>query len=295
MTMSSVNLTLSSLGTTLNLTRGDNFTTTTLTPIVNEELGAVVERIFYVIYILAIVLGASGNIISIIVFTNGRRCNTDIRGFLINLAIADLMMAVVCLPFSFTSALLRRWIFSAPMCPIILFTQMLSVTVSVYTNTAISIDRFMAIKYPLKLLRTSRRHVHWVVAVIWVVSACLCGVQLWVGRLVRGADDTMQCEEVWPQSESGVDFRKWYTLIVLIITYIIPVFFIMTMYGLVCVKLWLRTTPGVLNQGRDARQLSIKQKVNISLALLRTTQGDQCCRSLHKLTNSNRYIMPILL
>lgn len=271
--MTMTNLTLSSLSTTLNLTRGDNFTTTTLTPLVNEELGAVVERIFYVIYILAIVLGASGNIISIIVFTKGRRCNTDIRGFLINLAIADLMMAVVCLPFSFTSALLRRWIFSAPMCPIILFTQMLSVTVSVYTNTAISIDRFMAIKYPLKLLRTSRRHVHWVVAVIWVVSACLCGVQLWVGRLVTGADDTMQCEEVWPQSESGVDFRKWYTLIVLIITYIIPVFFIMTMYGLVCVKLWLRTTPGVLNQGRDARQLSIKQKVNISLALLRTTQG----------------------
>ena len=227
----------------------------------DQELGPAIERIFYIIYILAIVLGAGGNLISIIVFTNGRRCNTDIRGFLINLAVADLLMAIICIPFSFTSALMRNWIFSAPMCPIILFTQMLSVTVSVYTNTAISIDRFLAIKYPLKLLRTSRRHVHWVIGAVWIVSAGICAVQLWVTRVTVQDDGSQVCRENWPQSENGIDFRKWYTLLVLIITYIIPVVFIITMYGLVCVQLWIRTTPGVLNQSRDARQLSVKQKV----------------------------------
>ena len=65
------------------------------------------EKIFYTIYVIAIILGAGGNIISIIVFTKGRRCNTDIRAFLINLALADLMMAIICLPFSFTSGLLK--------------------------------------------------------------------------------------------------------------------------------------------------------------------------------------------
>lgn len=229
----------------------------------SQELGPVAEQIFYVIYILAIVLGAGGNLISIIVFANGRRCNTDIRGFLINLAVADLMMAIICLPFSFTSALLKKWIFSAPMCPIILFTQMLSVNVSVYTNTAISIDRFLAIKYPLKLLRTSRKHVLWVITVIWIVSGALCAVQLKVGRVKSQADGVMACEEDWPRSKKNVDYRKLYTLVVLIITYAIPVVFIMTMYGLVCRQLWFRTTPGAINHTRDARQLSAKQKVRI--------------------------------
>lgn len=227
----------------------------------SQVLGPATERIFYIIYILAIVLGAGGNLTSIIVFTNGRRCNTDIRGFLINLAVADLIMAIICLPFSFTTALLREWIFSAPMCPIISFTQMLSVNVSVYTNTAISIDRFLAIKYPLKLLRTSRKHVHWVIGVVWIVSAAICAVQLWVSQVITLPDGTLVCTENWPQSDSGIDFRKWYTLLVLIITYIIPVIFIITMYGLVCIQLWIRTTPGVLNQARGARQLSVKQKV----------------------------------
>lgn len=243
-----------------NVSNCTNCSTTTSTP--DSGLSPTAERIFYVLYILAIVLGTSGNIISIIVFTNGRRCNTDIKGFLINLALADLMMAIICLPFSFLSALLKEWVFSAPMCPIILFIQMLSVTVSVYTNTAISIDRCLAIKYPLKLMQASRQHIRWTIAIIWVLSMCLSAVQLGVSRQVD-ADGISVCQEVWPTPKpGGVNLRQLYTVAVLIITYVIPVLVIITMYGLVCTQLWFRTTPGVEDTARDARQLSCKRKVN---------------------------------
>ncbi|XP_067930824.1 RYamide receptor-like [Watersipora subatra] len=212
------------------------------------------------LYILAILLGASGNITSLVVFTNGRRCNTDIRAFLINLALADLLMAVICLPFSFSSALLYNWTFPEPLCPIILFMQVLSVTVSVYTNTAISIDRFIAIRYPLKLLRTTRKHVLWVIALIWIVSSCLCSVQLWVARAKADDQGLILCKEWWPEG-TLIDIRKVYTIALLIITYVIPVLVIISMYSLVCVQLWYRTTPGVEDHARDIKQLNNRRKV----------------------------------
>lgn len=238
-----------------------SYITTTLAAAIQPPLSPPLERLFYFLYVCAIILGTSGNIISLIVFTNGRRCNTDIRGFLINLAVADLIMALVCLPFSFTSALTQNWIFSSPMCPIILFTEMLSVTVSVYTNTAISIDRFLAIKFPLKILRTSRRHVVWTIVVIWFVSAGLCSVQFATSKVTERDDGTAVCKEDWPNK--GFNFRQLYTVIVLIITYVIPVVFIMTMYGLVCFQLWQRVTPGIGDQTRDTRQLKCKKKVRV--------------------------------
>jgi len=56
------------------------------------------------------------------------RCpaRSDLRWYLVNLAAADLVMAVFCMPFTFTYTMLNDWVFSAPMCPVVLFFQMAS-------------------------------------------------------------------------------------------------------------------------------------------------------------------------
>ena len=139
---------------------------------------------------------------------------------------------------------------------------MLSVTVSVYTNTAFSVDRFVAIKFPLKLLQTTRKHVLWVIAVIWIVSGIVCSVQLAVARAAPDQTGTIVCSEIWPDPDvEGVNYRQVYTVAVLIITYVIPVLLIMTMYILVCLQLWYRTTPGVEDHARNAKQMNSKRKV----------------------------------
>ena len=54
------------------------------------------------------------------------------------------MMAVFCMPFTFTQVMLGRWVFGALVCPFVLFIQVLSVAVSIFTNIAIGIDRFVS-------------------------------------------------------------------------------------------------------------------------------------------------------
>ncbi|KAH8033193.1 hypothetical protein HPB51_008131 [Rhipicephalus microplus] len=61
--------------------------------------------------------------------------------FLVNLALSDIAMAVFSIPFTYTDFMLGRWIFEPLFCPVVLFMQHVSVIVSVYTLTAIGVDR----------------------------------------------------------------------------------------------------------------------------------------------------------
>ncbi|GFO38347.1 FMRFamide receptor 1 [Plakobranchus ocellatus] len=212
------------------------------------------EATLIVFYTLTILFSIVGNILVVIVFTRGRRCRTDIRPFLINLAASDLIMALFCMPFTFTYVMTRTWIFSEPMCPLVLFMQHLSVSASVFTNMAIGIDRFLVVTFPLKARMTSRR-ARYTICVIWVCAIGLSSVQLVVGRATTVAGVT-NCDEVWSSQSS----RRTFTMLILFITYIIPLVILSVTYSIVSRLLWKRTAPGNAHEGRDLQQLKAKRK-----------------------------------
>lgn len=145
------------------------------------------QAILIVFYTLATGLAVVGNVMAIVVFAVGRRSQTELRWYLGNLAAADLTMAVFCMPFTFTTTMLGRWVFSAPMCPIVLFFQIVSVTVSVFTSVAIGVDRYWVVNYPLQS-RVTKSRSPLVVAAIWVAACALSSVQLIVGRSTVNPD-----------------------------------------------------------------------------------------------------------
>ena len=222
------------------------------------------QSVLIVLYSLTTLLSVAGNILVILVFTFGRRSRSDLRGFLINLAVADLIMAIFCMPFTFTMTMLSNWIFSEPMCPIVLYMQTVSVTASVCTNMAIGIDRFWVVQYPLKSRITKSRS-KFVIAVIWIISLLFSSVQLAVGRAstreVAPGVMMTDCTEFWP--EPSHMWRRGYTFFLLTLTYLMPLVILSLTYGFVGWKLWQRTTPGNADQARDTQQLKSKRKVNI--------------------------------
>ncbi|KAK3090816.1 hypothetical protein FSP39_014913 [Pinctada imbricata] len=220
--------------------------------------------IFILLYTLTTFLAIVGNITTIFVLAKGKRSKTDLRPFLLNLAIADLIMAIFCIPFTFSSELLKNWMFSEPMCPIVVFLQAVSVTASVSTNMAVGIDRFYAITYPLKARITSSKY-KIVITVIWIFAISLSAVQLKVCRvevMVDPADNqsyVKMCSEVWEDPiKNG---REIYTLLILFLTYIIPLTILTITYSIVGCILWRRTAPGNSDAVRDQMQLKAKLKV----------------------------------
>lgn len=105
----------------------------------------------YMLYISIFVIALLGNgIVCYIVFASPRM-KTVTNYFIVNLAVGDILMSLFCVPFSFFSILLLQyWPFGTVLCHLVNYSQAISVLVSAYTLVAISIDRYIAILWPLR-------------------------------------------------------------------------------------------------------------------------------------------------
>ena len=212
------------------------------------------------LYASTTVLAVAGNAFAIAIFTNGSRSRTSsLRHFLISLAVADLIMAAFCMPFTFTMTILLDWVFSAFMCPVVLFLQTLSVTASVATNVAIGVDRYCAVVRPLRA-HTSAPKRRLVIILVWLLSALLSSVQLFVARVQTApGGGRSYCMEVWPQPQHV--YRQAYTSFLLLTNYFFPFGVLALTYGNVCHRLRRRSRPGNSDAARDQLQNKSTRKV----------------------------------
>jgi hypothetical protein len=77
------------------------------------------------------------------------KTSADLRKYLINLAAADISMAVLSVPFNYTDVMYGYWRFPLFMCPLSRFMSICSICVSIFTLTAIGIERYL--KFTLHL------------------------------------------------------------------------------------------------------------------------------------------------
>ena len=82
-----------------------------------------------------------GNIVSIIVLIVGKRSSPELKKYLINLSISDILMALFSIPFTYTDFMLGRWTLPSILCPFAQFITIFSLCASVATLTAIAIER----------------------------------------------------------------------------------------------------------------------------------------------------------
>ncbi|XP_033756772.1 QRFP-like peptide receptor [Pecten maximus] len=238
--------------------------------------------VFILLYTVTTLTSIIGNIATIIIFTKGKRSKSELRPFLINLAVADLIMAIFCIPFTFTAELLGEWVFSKPMCPIVLFLQTVSVTASASTNMAIGIDRFYAVAYPLKSRITSSRY-RLIIFLIWIIAIAINCLQFEVGRaseMIKSNSTSnktiVKCDEDWGDPER----KRAYSLCMLFLTYIIPLIILTVTYSIVGSILWQRRAPGNADAIRDEQQIKSKRKIVKMLVTIVTFFG-LCWLPLH--------------
>ncbi|KAI2800927.1 hypothetical protein BLOT_013452 [Blomia tropicalis] len=94
-----------------------------------------------VIYSATSLSSFMANMITIGVLIRGDHINTELWKFLLNLSIADIVMGIFCIPFTYTNYMYGHWIFPLSTCRVVNFLQVCSVSVSIWTLTIIGIDR----------------------------------------------------------------------------------------------------------------------------------------------------------
>lgn len=111
----------------------------------------------YIMYISIFIFALFGNGVVCFIVYSSPRMRTVTNYFIVNLAVGDILMSLFCVPFSFfPTLLLQYWPFGSLLCHLVNYSQAISVLVSAYTLVAISIDRYIAILWPLRPRITKR-------------------------------------------------------------------------------------------------------------------------------------------
>ena len=115
-----------------------------------------------------------------------------------------------------------------------------AVASSVFTITALSVDRYLAIRHPMTFRAFSSGHHAWkVVLIIWLLSFCSMIPLILVRQLqvmdIIPTDLYYFCNEIWPYSMH----RQIYDGILFICLFIIPGCFVTTSYCRIGCQLWI--------------------------------------------------------
>ncbi|XP_048056924.1 galanin receptor type 1 [Megalobrama amblycephala] len=182
------------------------------------------------IFGLIFTLGVLGNSLVITVLAQRKpgqqRSTTNI--FILNLSVADLSYLLFCIPFQSTVYMLPTWILGAFICKFIHYFFTVSMLVSIFTLSAMSVDRYIAIVHCRKSssIRVSR-HALIGVLIIWVLSLAMATPVAYYQGIVESKDNSTFCWEVWPDHSK----RKIYVVCTFVFGYVLPLILISFCYA----------------------------------------------------------------
>ncbi|XP_039614977.1 neuromedin-K receptor-like [Polypterus senegalus] len=196
-----------------------------------------------------------GNLIVIWIILAHKRMRTVTNYFLLNLAFCDASMAAFNTLINFIYALHNEWYFGQAYCKFQNFFPITAVFASIYSMTAIAVDRYMAIIHPLKP-RLSATATKVVVLCIWILAFALAFPLGFYSKTVQTPQRTL-CYVDWPRRFTD---HFMYHTIVTVLVYLIPLVIMGITYTIVGITLWGGEIPGDTSD-KYHEQLKAKRKV----------------------------------
>lgn len=250
---------------------GDDPMSKTMEPVFEQgydedALSAVgVRLVFILLYSLVFLLGLTGNTLVVFVVARRRKMHTVFNIFLANLAISDILMCLLAVPFTPISVL-HSWIFGETICHIVPMTLGVTVYVSTLTSTVIALNRYVVIVHPY---RPKMRPVCCfpLILFIWTLSI-LVSLPLAIYQKVswNQLDGSYFCHEDWPHQTS----KQFFTVGNFVLQFLVPCSIIVFCYVNVSVTLAVRcrTTIGSGRANPDREVLRNRRTTRMLIAMV---------------------------
>ncbi|VDO61410.1 unnamed protein product [Heligmosomoides polygyrus] len=180
-----------------------------------------------IVFFFVFTLSLMGNLLVIItILSKTHRTRSITNFYLLNLAVADLLRSVVCMPLTLLSEITRCWLLGPVMCKAIAFLQPVGVCASAYTLAVIAVERYYAICRPLqsRKWRTKKRAL-FTISLVWVFSF-VCNI----GSLF--IFDSVPYRTQWTcDTTKGPLIDFFYQLYVTLVLLFIPLCAMVSLYG----------------------------------------------------------------
>lgn len=185
------------------------------------ELSVTKAVVLGTVLAIFIVFGVLGNILVILSVACHRNLRTATHYFIVNLAVADLLLSTTVLPFSTVFEMLGRWVFGRTFCDVWAAMDVLCCTASIMSLCVISVDRYIGVSYPLQYpsIMTERR-------------ALLALIALWALSITISIGPLFGWKEQAPEDESicKITQEPGYAIFSALGSFYLPMVVILSMY-----------------------------------------------------------------
>ncbi|XP_072484919.1 neuropeptide Y receptor type 6-like [Notamacropus eugenii] len=220
--------------------------------------------ILLIAYIIVIIVGLFGNLsLIIIIIIKKQRGAKNVTNILIaNLSLSDILMCIMCIPFTVIYTLMDYWIFGDTMCKLTSYAQSVSVTVSIFSLVLIAIERYQLIVNPCGW-KPNISHAYWGILLIWLFSLLLSAPFLLSYHLTNEPflnlslpsdlySHQMACVEDWSSKVNQLLF----TTSLLMLQYCIPLGFIFICYLRILICLRRRNGKVEKMRGSESKRIN---------------------------------------
>ncbi|XP_061169047.1 QRFP-like peptide receptor [Saccostrea echinata] len=227
------------------------------------------------------VVSLIGNFLVILVVAYNKRLRTTTNFYIVNLAVADLLVTFSCYWVSTVDDLTDGWILGSFFCKFNAFAQVTSLVASIMSLMLIACDRFFGIVYAMKAHVIERKAYHSLI-LIWILSIA-AGVPMlvkkelmsrqWLDYREMWCDDTWELNAVGGNSAEIRPGRVAYYTCISFILYFIPLVVMAVAYCCVIRTLWTSKAPGERTTKDVNIQTKVKRKVVIMLVFILAVFG----------------------
>ncbi|XP_056441940.1 alpha-1D adrenergic receptor [Gadus chalcogrammus] len=178
----------------------------------------IVVGVFLALFILVAIVG---NILVILSVLCNRHLQTVTNYFIVNLAVADLLLSIIVLPFSASLEVLGCWLFGRVFCNIWAAVDVLCCTASILSLCVISIDRYIGVKHCLKYP-----------AIVTEQRAAVILVVVWLSSMVISIGPLLGWKEPPPEDERicRITEEPFYAIFSSLFSFYLPLMVILVMY-----------------------------------------------------------------
>ncbi|XP_074640337.1 QRFP-like peptide receptor [Tubulanus polymorphus] len=210
------------------------------------------------VYIPLFVMAFFGNFTILIVVLPKKNMRNVTNVFLVNLAVADLLVTCICIPMAVGQSIYKVWIYGFVMCKFTAYLQGVSVSASVTTLCVMSLERLLAIRHPMTFRRVSKsKYAKIAIVILWLISLAIMLPLM----LVRQTETTPAITELYSEPIDFCTERWWspevrraYSISLLICVYIIPGVIITASYSLIGCQLLTGSSESLHRQDSKALQ-----------------------------------------
>ncbi|XP_069771637.1 substance-P receptor-like [Narcine bancroftii] len=229
-------------------------------------------------YSIIVVVAVGGNLVVMWIILAHKRMRTVTNYLLVNLAFAELSMAAFNTVVNFIYSIHNDWYFGSAYCRFQNFFPITAMFASIYSMTAVALDRYMAIIHPLKP-RLSATATKVVIGVIWVMALSLAFPQCYYSK-TEEFPGRVVCYVEWPENEEDSnEHETTYHVCVIVLVYFLPLTVMGFAYTIVGLTLWASEIPGD-STDRYREQMNAKRKV-VKMMIVVVTTFAMCWLPFH--------------